>query len=188
MTAAATWRQLSRAERAARVLPIVEAAVSGTSLTAAVVMGVIQQESDFYPDATATAAADLARGGAYGLMQMTLQTARGLGYKGAAGSRDTLTGLYDPAANVALGVRYLADLYRTTRDIDAAVSAYNAGLSGERAGDAKRTRNDAAAPFINQAYVDKVKAFAAAFDPVITLLTIAVVVGLGLALSGKVKL
>ena len=46
------------------------------------------------------------RGGASGLMQIKLATARGLGYTGSA------AGLLDPETNLTYGVRYLAGAYR----------------------------------------------------------------------------
>jgi soluble lytic murein transglycosylase-like protein len=159
---AAEWRASSREARAARVLPIVaRATLTYPDVPLDTALAVIRQESDFSPWATATHPGDLARGGAFGLMQMTLQTARSLGYSGPAGDPAQLTGLYDPDTNVMLGVRYLSDLLTATNhNVAAAVSAYNAGLSAERAGDGKRTTNDPKAPFINQAYVDKVLSYA----------------------------
>lgn len=46
------------------------------------------------------------RGGATGLMQIKLATARGMGYRGTA------AGLLDPDTNLTYGVRYLAGAYR----------------------------------------------------------------------------
>jgi soluble lytic murein transglycosylase-like protein len=46
------------------------------------------------------------RGGASGLMQIKLATARGMGYTGSA------AGLLDPETNLTYGVRYLAGAYR----------------------------------------------------------------------------
>jgi soluble lytic murein transglycosylase-like protein len=184
---AAAWRALARDARAARVAQLVDVATARTLVPPAVVLGVARQESDFYPDATATHPGDLARGGAYGLMQMTLQTARTLGYSGPVGDRAQLTGLYDPALNVQLGVLYLSQLLTATRgDVKAAVSAYNGGLSAERPGDAKRTTNDRTAPFINQEYVDKVVKFARSFDVGLTILGVVLLIIGGYALLRRV--
>lgn len=58
----------------------------------------------------------------YGLMQLLLKTARGLGYVGAA------DGLYDPAVNIDLGTKLLAQWRRTQGDdFQAVYSAYNSG-------------------------------------------------------------
>lgn len=90
----------------------------------------------------------------YGLMQLLYRTAKSLGYTG------TPDGLYDPRTNIRLGAAYMADNLRTAagngHSMEAAISAYNAGFSGVRRGDGKRTTNAPGAPFINQAYVNKV--------------------------------
>lgn len=161
---------------------LVADATRRTLVPEAVVLGIARQESDFYPDATATDARDLARGGSFGLMQMSLATARALGYSGPIGDRAQLTGLYDPATNIRLGVEYLSQLLTATHgDVKAAVSAYNAGLSSERRGDGKRVTNDPTAAFINQNYVDRVVNFARSFDVGGTLL-VALLLAVGVAL------
>lgn len=183
---AADWKGLSREARAARVLPLVNAATSGTPVPPQIVMGLIRQESDFTPTAKATDARDEARGGSYGLVQMSLATARTLGYVGPVGDAAQLSGLYDPALNVRLGVKYLADLLKTMRgDVARAVAAYNAGPSLERSGDAKRTTNSPAAPFINQSYVDRVLGFAKDFGALDAAMTIIAAALLALLFRGR---
>ena len=49
----------------------------------------------------------MGRGGASGLMQIKLSTARAMGYTGSA------AGLLDPETNLTYGVKYLAGAYRT---------------------------------------------------------------------------
>ena len=62
------------------------------------------------------------RGGAIGLMQIKLATARGLGYKGDA------AGLRDPETNLTYGIKYLAGAYRAAGgDHDRAVRYYAGG-------------------------------------------------------------
>jgi soluble lytic murein transglycosylase-like protein len=62
------------------------------------------------------------RGGAIGLMQIKLATARGLGYTGTA------EGLRDPETNLTYAVKYLAGAYRAANgDHDRAVSYYAGG-------------------------------------------------------------
>src|ERR1700689_5745338 len=62
------------------------------------------------------------RGGAIGLMQIKLATARGLGYTGDA------AGLRDPETNLAYAVKYLAGAYRAAKgDYDRAVHYFAAG-------------------------------------------------------------
>ncbi len=51
----------------------------------------------------------MGRGGASGLMQIKLATARAMGYSGSA------AGLLDPETNLTYGVKYLAGAYRTAR-------------------------------------------------------------------------
>jgi hypothetical protein len=63
--------------------------------------------------------------GNYGLMQIRLGTARGLGYSGEA------KGLLDPDTNLTYAVRYLAGAYRAAGcDADRAVSLYMRGYYG----------------------------------------------------------
>src|SRR6204780_3880454 len=62
------------------------------------------------------------RGGAIGLMQIKLATARGLGYTGDA------EGLRDPNTNLTYAVKYLAGAYRAAKgDYDRAVPYFPAG-------------------------------------------------------------
>jgi hypothetical protein len=63
--------------------------------------------------------------GNYGLMQIRLGTARGVGYSGDA------KGLLDPDTNLTYAVRYLAGAYRAAGcDADRAVSYYKRGYYG----------------------------------------------------------
>jgi hypothetical protein len=63
--------------------------------------------------------------GNYGLMQIRLATARGVGYSGDA------QGLLDPDTNLTYAVRYLAGAYRAAGcDADRAVSYYQRGYYG----------------------------------------------------------
>src|SRR6201992_3386847 len=64
----------------------------------------------------------LGSGGAIGLMQIKLATARSLGYTGTA------EGLRDPATNLMYGIKYLAGAFRAANgDHDRAVHYYAAG-------------------------------------------------------------
>jgi soluble lytic murein transglycosylase-like protein len=81
----------------------------------ALVHRVIVRESRYQPGL-------LGRGGAIGLMQIKLATARGLGYTGDA------AGLRDPNTNLTYAVKYLAGAYRAANgDHDRAVHYYAAG-------------------------------------------------------------
>jgi soluble lytic murein transglycosylase-like protein len=70
-------------------------------------------------------ASAMGRGGATGLMQIKLATARGMGYRGSA------AGLLDPETNLTYGVRYLAGAYRAARgNHGRAVGYYASGYRG----------------------------------------------------------
>jgi soluble lytic murein transglycosylase-like protein len=76
---------------------------------------IIQRESKYQP-------ALIGHGGAIGLMQIKLETARGLGYKGTA------EGLRDPLTNLTYAIKYLAGAYRAAYgDHDRTVSYYAGG-------------------------------------------------------------
>lgn len=75
---------------------------------------VIMRESRYNPRAI--------HAGNYGMMQIKLQTARGLGYTGTA------QGLLDPETNLTYAVKYLAGAYRVANgDHNRAVSYYARG-------------------------------------------------------------
>jgi hypothetical protein len=69
--------------------------------------------------------AAIAHAGNYGLMQIRLATARGVGYSGEA------QGLLDPDTNLTYAVKYLAGAYRAAGcDADRAVAYYQRGYYG----------------------------------------------------------
>ena len=81
---------------------------------------VIRHESNFIPRVTG-------RAGEIGLMQIKLQTARGIGYRGSR------SGLYDPATNIAWGMKYLGQAVRMAGGSECGtLSRYNAGLFTRR--------------------------------------------------------
>ncbi|MGY4314464.1 transglycosylase SLT domain-containing protein [Bradyrhizobium sp. JR3.5] len=76
---------------------------------------VIVRESKYHPQL-------IGRGGAIGMMQIKLATARGVGYSGTA------EGLRDAATNLKYGVKYLAGAYRAANgDFDRAVRYFAGG-------------------------------------------------------------
>jgi soluble lytic murein transglycosylase-like protein len=75
---------------------------------------VIVRESKYQPHL-------IGRGGAIGLMQIKLATARGVGYTGSA------EGLRDPETNLTYGIRYLAGAYRTANGSHTRAVSYYAG-------------------------------------------------------------
>ncbi|MGY4473083.1 transglycosylase SLT domain-containing protein [Bradyrhizobium sp. USDA 3364] len=87
---------------------------------------VIVRESKYQPRL-------IGRGGAIGMMQIKLATARGVGYTGTA------EGLRDAATNLRYGIRYLAGAYRAANgDFDRAVRYFAGGYYYV----AKRQRGD----------------------------------------------
>jgi soluble lytic murein transglycosylase-like protein len=81
---------------------------------------VIRYESNYNPRVTG-------RAGEIGLMQIKLQTARGIGYRGSR------KGLYDPATNIAWGMKYLGQAVRLSGGSQCGtLSRYNAGLFTRR--------------------------------------------------------
>lgn len=119
----------------------------------ALAKGVTMQESRFDPGAYR--AEPQINDASRGLMQLLAGTAQAIGYTGPIGDDSSHTGgLYDPQTNIDYGVRLLAENIRTAGgNLPIAISAYNAGFSAQRPGDAKR---DASGNILNQPYVDAV--------------------------------
>lgn len=90
----------------------------------ALILGMIERESQFHPNAYNAADPN---GGSWGLMQMQIPTARDMGFQGPG------EGLFDPATSIALGAAYLSWIkdYLSRRGHageNAMVAAYNAGV------------------------------------------------------------
>jgi soluble lytic murein transglycosylase-like protein len=94
---------------------MIAAHAQANGIPEALVHRVIVRESRYRPHL-------VGRGGAIGLMQIKLATARSLGYTGTA------EGLRDPETNLTYAVRYLAGAYRAARgDVERAVHYYASG-------------------------------------------------------------
>jgi soluble lytic murein transglycosylase len=88
-------------------------------LDAALLAGLIYQESRFHSSAVSPA-------GAIGLMQLLPETARGIALH-TGGTKFVTSDLYDPELNVRYGSWYLRHLLRKYGDVGLALAAYNAG-------------------------------------------------------------
>ncbi len=107
------------AAQVARVRNLVLAAAERHTVTPALIMAVIHEESGGNPDAFPE---NPARDGAsFGLMQLLLTTARALGFGGPARM------LFDPATSIELGSQYLATLLMSYGSEWLALVAYNGG-------------------------------------------------------------
>lgn len=81
---------------------------------------VIRVESNYKPKARGSA-------GEIGLMQLKLQTARGLGYRGSA------KGLYNPSTNLRYGMAYLGQARKLGgKSVCSTILKYNAGHYAKR--------------------------------------------------------
>jgi len=92
---------------------MVESHAAAEGVPAELVHRVIMRESRYNPRAV--------HAGNYGMMQIKLQTARGLGYTGTA------QGLLDPETNLTYAVKYLAGAYRAAHGNHNRAVAYYAG-------------------------------------------------------------
>lgn len=125
--------------------PIIDAA-KRHNIDPYLMLATVKVESNFRPTASNMVGGDLQRGGAYGLVQMTLLTARGLGYDGEP------NGLLDPVVNLDLGARLHAEnLKRAKGNLEDAISLYNSG------------KKYVLAPATTRSYVQKVLAAMAEF-------------------------
>jgi soluble lytic murein transglycosylase-like protein len=81
---------------------------------------VVRVESNYNPKMRGSA-------GEIGLMQVKLQTARGMGYRGSA------KGLYEPATNIRYGMMYLGQARQIAGgDLCGTILRYNAGHGAKR--------------------------------------------------------
>ena len=125
--------KLPYAVRLARYRGYVEAAFIAHGLPAAWGLAIARQESAFRAGVSVLTGGDGVRGGSYGLMQMSMTTARGLGYAGDAKT------LLIPTVNCMLSAKLVAQLrsrYLNLRDVAA---AYNSGKPFDRAPHSTRT-------------------------------------------------
>ncbi len=113
-------------------------------------LAIARQESNFKPAALNMSVADSKRGGSWGLCQMSLLTAKGLGYVGDA------SGLTDPQVNADLAARLCKEImarFKTSSLADVA-AGYNSGRTFAKAPMSTRT-----------VYVPRVLKFAQDYKP-----------------------
>lgn len=84
-------------------------------------LALARQESGIRPWARNNIGGDRRRGGAWGLFQMTLETAQGLGYRGDG------YGLLDPVLNADYAARLVAQLRNRWQSLQDVAAAYNSG-------------------------------------------------------------
>lgn len=115
------WQDPPLQERQLRYWPVVRRLSEREGMDPALVMAVVDVESDFDPQAES-------QRGAKGLMQLSPVTAHSLGLKNPA----------DPEANLRAGIRYLSSLKKIFQDdMVLTLAAYNAGPTKvQRAGGA----------------------------------------------------
>ncbi|KJC61292.1 lytic transglycosylase [Bradyrhizobium sp. LTSPM299] len=105
----------AQAQSRAQYEAVVAAHAKANLVPEELVHRVIVRESKYQPRL-------IGRGGAIGMMQIKLATARGLGYTGTA------EGLRDAETNLTYGIKYLAGAYRAAKgDFDQAVRYFAGG-------------------------------------------------------------
>ena len=104
------------AERAKPYMSTIQAAAEAYGVPEDVILAVIETESGFKPDAKSTT-------GVRGLMQVTQDTYKGLGFTGDRS---------DPTNSINAGTKLLSQLYRQYGNWDDAFTAYNGGSHGVR--------------------------------------------------------
>jgi hypothetical protein len=117
--------------------PIIRAEFAKLSLPPAWGMAIACFESQFNPHALADTGGDAGRGCAWGLCQMTLETAREMGYLGEP------EGLYNPHINAALAAKLCqGNMRRVGNEIRDVYAAYNSGRPYNKAPARTRAKAD----------------------------------------------
>lgn len=131
-----TW--LEFAPEVKSLMPQMRQAAQSSGLDVELLKAVIAVESGFRPDQVSPA-------GAIGLMQLMPAAGERYATRDERATAPVETLLRDPRHNLAIGSRMLADLWRRTGSIDAALAAWNAGegrvrRAGNRVPDIAETR------------------------------------------------
>lgn len=108
-----------------KYLPVVATAFARAGLPPELGCAIARQESNWDPTATASNPKDLAMGGAYGLCQMTMDTAHALGHTDITPEQ-----LHDPAINASLAAELcVANLKRLSANSAANVDVFAASTA-----------------------------------------------------------
>lgn len=145
-----SWYPLVNTEYDALIL----AAATSAGTDPALVKAHIARESDFDPRALASDPNGTTQ--SYGLGQLEVATAQGLGWTGGVptdADRANLTGLYDPETNIGFAAQLIARNLARAQTVDDAIAAYNEGWSLIFPGKAPR---EADGTYVDQPYVDDV--------------------------------
>ena len=126
----------AQAARRAALMPAFRAAAAKHGGPLAWLLSVARKESGFANVRSAPGQRDDVLGGAWGPMQVTSETARGLGFApGASLEARGRAMLADPAAAIELGAKYLARLAgEFGSDLGRVAAGYNAGPGRVRSG------------------------------------------------------
>lgn len=125
---------MSLAEREAAYGPIIVAAMRINGVPPEWGLAIARVESVFEPGARNGEGGDGRRGGAWGIFQMTLKTARDEGYQG------TGEGLLDATVCADVAGRLLSRLQTAHRVLEDVASCYNSGKPVMRAPKSTRTK------------------------------------------------
>lgn len=118
---------LSFIDRELKYAPMIADEARKTTVPPSWAIAIARRESAFKPEALVISASDGKRGGAYGLMQMTLKTARSLGFHGDPEE------LLSPTLNIYYGVALLAELHASDERLLDVAARYNSGKPYGRA-------------------------------------------------------
>lgn len=118
----------------AQIEQLARAAAASAGVPPGVMFAIIEIESNWNPSATNLTGGDAARGGAYGLTQMTLATARHF--------EPRITGqeLLDPATNLRVAGKLMQDNARRSRDPKDLAAMWNSGKTFDRAPEVTREK------------------------------------------------
>ena len=112
--------RIAAAKRPEKFDRLIAEQASANNVPLSLAHAVVRVESNYNPGMRGSA-------GEIGLMQVKLQTARGMGYRGSA------KGLYDPATNIRYGMMYLGKACQLAGgDLCGTILKYNGGHGATR--------------------------------------------------------